>query len=173
MIRKGRAEVRAPRCVISAACLRARGLPAHCRQLRVLEVFRDYYVAPLPEGPEVLAEYDERAPKIVDAIEALGPERARAVWLELYSVVADTIRLIEGRNDEEAYELFYAETFMELEARYLTSVSPTVQTTVPSTVPDRQRTTPAATGPGNQSSLAAARTRTLAPGQAYREEIPT
>ena len=148
-----------------------------CRQLRVLEVFRGYYVAPLPEGPEVLAEYDERAPKIVDAIEALGPERARAVWLELYAVVADTIRLIEGRNDEEAYELFYAETFMELEARYLTSVpmsvAPTVQTTVLSTVPDGQRTTPAAAGPGNQSSLAGARTRTLAPGQAHREEIPT
>ena len=152
-----------------------------CRQLRVLEVFRGYYVAPLPEGPEVLAEYDERAPKIVDAIEALGPERARAVWLELYAVVADTIRLIEGRNDEEAYELFYAETFMELEARYLTSVptsvpmsvAPTVQTTVLSTVPDGQRTTPAAAGPGNQSSLAGARTRGLAPGQAHREEIST
>jgi len=173
MIRKGRAEVRAPRCVISAACLRARGLPAHCRQLLILEVFRDYYVALLPEGPEVLAEYDERAPKIVDAIEALGLARARAVWLELYAVVADTIRLIEGLNDEEAYELFYAETFMELVARYLTSVPPTVQTTVPSTVPDRQRTTPAAAEPGNQSSLAGARTRGLAPGQAHREEIPT
>lgn len=148
-----------------------------CRQLRVLEVFRGYYVAPLPEGPEVLAEYDERAPKIVDAIEALGPERARAVWLELYAVVADTIRLIEGRNDEEAYELFYAETFMELEARYLTSVPtsvpPTVQTTVPSTVPDGQRTKPAAAGPGDKTSFAGARTRGLAPGQAHREEIPT
>jgi hypothetical protein len=118
-----RAGRRPSTCFISTACAEACGLPDDCRELEVLRVFRCGYVAQLPEGPEVLAEYAKKAPRIVEAIDALEPERAREHYEWIYGRVAQAVLYIEAGLWSEAYEL-YAETCFVLEERFLGAPTP-------------------------------------------------
>jgi hypothetical protein len=106
-------------CFITTACAEARGLPDDCYELRLLRLFRKEYVAKLPNGEEILAEYREKAPKVVAAVEALGEEEAARVWEDLYERgVARSVALILNGAWDEAFEV-YATTCQELEARFL------------------------------------------------------
>jgi hypothetical protein len=106
-------------CFIAAACTEARGLPDDCYELMLLRLFRREYVEKLPDGAQVLAEYREKAPRIVDAINALGPEAAREVWEELYRTgVKRSVELITNGAWDEAYDL-YRRTCADLQTRFL------------------------------------------------------
>ena len=105
-------------CFITAACAEARGLPDDCEQLRILRLFRQGYVRDLPDGAEVLAEYDEKAPRIVAAIGALPPAVAEAVWEWVFEQIEAAVALIRQWRFDSAYRL-YAEACMELEALLL------------------------------------------------------
>ncbi len=106
-------------CFITAACVEAMSLPDDCYELMLLRLFRREYVERLPDGAQVLAEYREKAPRIVDAINALGPEAAREVWDDLYrNGVRRSVELITNGAWDEAYDL-YRRTCADLETRFL------------------------------------------------------
>ncbi len=106
-------------CYITEAATRARGLPDDCYELAVLRMFRREYVAALPEGEEVLADYRERAPKIVRAIEQLSGEGSRKVWECLYVTgIVPAVLFITSGEWEEAYRL-YRSMCGEIEAIFL------------------------------------------------------
>ena len=106
-------------CFITAACVEAMDLQDECYELMLLRLFRSEYVEKLPDGAQVLAEYREKAPRIVDAINALGPEAAREVWDDLYrNGVRRSVELITNGSWDEAYDL-YRRTCADLETRFL------------------------------------------------------
>lgn len=108
-----------PACYVATACLEARGLPDDCYELELLRLFRAEYVAKLPDGEEVLADYREKAPGVVAAIGALGEAEAAEVWEELYERgVARAVALILSGEWDEAYEV-YRTICRELERRFL------------------------------------------------------
>jgi hypothetical protein len=106
-------------CFITAACVEAMDLRDDCYELMLLRLFRREYVEKLPDGAQVLAEYREKAPRIVDAINALGPEAARGVWDDLYrNGVRRSVELITNDAWDEAYDLYWR-TCADLETRFL------------------------------------------------------
>lgn len=108
-------------CFVTSACVEARGLPDDCYELCLLRLFRREYVAKRPDGARVLAEYEEKAPKIVSAINTLGPEKARAIYEDLYERGAErSVRLIQNGLWGEAYDLYQA-ICEELEKIYLSA----------------------------------------------------
>ena len=110
-------------CFITTACAEAQGLPDDCEQLRVLRRFRDGYVQDLPDGAEVLAEYDAKAPEIVAAIRALPPAISEAMWEWIFEQIEAAVGLIRLWRFDSAYRL-YAEVCMELEAILLHPADP-------------------------------------------------
>jgi hypothetical protein len=111
-------------CFIATACAEARGLPDDCYELSLLRLFREEYVAKLPDGEAVLAEYREKAPEVVFAIEALGEEGAGEVWEYLYERgVSRAVELILGGMWDEAFGVYEA-VCREMEQRFLGTPSP-------------------------------------------------
>lgn len=111
-------------CYITTACVEARGLGDDCYELNLLRLFRQEYVAQLPDGERIIADYHEKAPRILIAIESLGPARAREVYLELYErgIAPSVERIVVGRWDD-AYEI-YRTMCEELDKRFLAAASP-------------------------------------------------
>lgn len=108
-------------CFVTSACVEARGLSDDCYELCLLRLFRREYVAKRPDGPYVLAEYEEKAPKIVSAIDAFGPDKARVIYEDLYKRgVERSVRLIQNGLWREAYDL-YRTICEELEKTYLSA----------------------------------------------------
>ncbi len=108
-------------CFVTSACVEACGLPDDCYELCLLRLFRREYVAKRPDGARVLAEYEEKAPKIVSAIDALGPGKAHDVYQDLYERgVKRSVCLIQNGLWGEAYEL-YRVICEELEKTYLSA----------------------------------------------------
>jgi hypothetical protein len=106
------------------ACAEARGLPDDCYKLSLLRVFREEYVVKLPDGEAVLAEYREKAPRVVSAIEALGEEGAGEVWAHLYQRgVSRAVELILRGMWDEAFGVYEA-MCREMEERFLSKPSP-------------------------------------------------
>ena len=66
----------------------------------------------------MLAEYREKAPKIVAAIRAQGPEASRQTWDWVFERIVCALALICEWRFEDAYQL-YAEVCMQLEAHFL------------------------------------------------------
>lgn len=106
-------------CYITSACTRARGLADDCYELSLLRMFRREYVEGLPAGPELLAEYRAKAPRICAAIDALGERRALEVYDDLYTrgIRPSIESIVNGRWDE-AYGI-YRTMCEELEERFL------------------------------------------------------
>lgn len=105
-------------CYITSACVSGVGLPDDCDDLRLIRRFRDSYVTTLPEGEQLLSEYRDRAPAIVDAIDGLGPEASRAVYKDLHeSGISPAVDLIRAGRWDQALEL-YRSICAELAARF-------------------------------------------------------
>jgi hypothetical protein len=106
-------------CFMTTACVEARGLPDDCYELSLLRLFRREYVAKLPDGQEVLAEYRAKAPRVVAAINALPPSEALATWEDLYERgVRPAVTLITNGAWDEAFAI-YRGMCAELEERFL------------------------------------------------------
>lgn len=109
-------------CYITSACVRAQGLPDDCFELEALRALRDEYVAALPAGERILAEYYEKAPKVCQAIDALGPELSREVYQDLYERgVVTAVLLYAAGHPQQAFEV-YVLMCEELEDRFLSGV---------------------------------------------------
>jgi hypothetical protein len=110
---------KAPDCYFTASCLEVRGTEneENCYEVRLFRLFRKEYVSGLPDGEGLVADYDERAPKVVRAIERRAD--AREVYLDLYErFVGPCVVLILGGQWEEAYEV-YGRMRQETESRFL------------------------------------------------------
>lgn len=106
-------------CFISTAVTRAAGLSDDCYELSVLRMFRREYVGSLPDREKVLADYRERAPKIVRAIDELPGDEPQRVFECLYAAgIVPAVQLITDGEWEEAYHL-YCSMCRELEAIFL------------------------------------------------------
>lgn len=55
-------------CYITTACVEAANLPDDCDELMTIRRFRDQYILSLPNGKQLVREYYDTAPDIVDAI---------------------------------------------------------------------------------------------------------
>ena len=78
-------------------------------------MLRDEFVAKIPGGPGLIAEYYATAPAIVAALDE-DPER-RQVLDETYAVVSRCVRLVK-RGAPEAALIAYIELVRGLQARY-------------------------------------------------------
>lgn len=103
-------------CFLTTACTAARGLPDDCHELTTLRAFRDTYMRSLPNGPALIDEYYEVAPRIVAAIERRDDRRA--LLDALYNRVTEAVRLIEADRLADAFTL-YADMVQALRARLL------------------------------------------------------
>ena len=113
-----------PGCYIATACVEARGLSEGCYELSLLRMFRREYVEKLPDGQEVLAEYRQKAPRIVAAINALPAAEALPIWEDLYDRgVRPAVAHITNGAWDAAFAI-YRGICAELEERYLPAEGP-------------------------------------------------
>jgi hypothetical protein len=89
------------KCFITSACVFARGLPDDCEELTTLRTFRDNYIMSAPGGPELIREYYEVAPGIVDRI--LASNESERILSSLYDeLVVPSVMLIVNGECQEA-----------------------------------------------------------------------
>ncbi|MFP4646379.1 MAG: ABC transporter substrate-binding protein [Candidatus Acetothermia bacterium] len=104
-------------CFLTTACVEARKLPDDCHELTTLRDFRDEFVRGLRQGDQIIQEYYEIAPKIINKIDGL--KRSSEVYEELYrKLVQRSVELIELGRKREAFEN-YRSIVQELKRRYL------------------------------------------------------
>jgi predicted ribosomally synthesized peptide with nif11-like leader len=104
-------------CILTTACIRARGLPDNCRELTTLRAFRDDYLKREPAGQAIVADYYATAPRIIAAInqDPLGP----LVYADLYDrLVVRAVELIQAGHHQEALT-YGLGIYGELKQRYL------------------------------------------------------
>ncbi len=88
-------------CFITSACVHSMGLPDNCAELRVLRKFRDTYLARQIAGRELIQDYYQFAPRIVQAIDRSSD--SRGVYEGLFTdLVKPTVSLIIAGRHEEA-----------------------------------------------------------------------
>lgn len=106
-------------CFITTACVAAKRLPDDCYELNLLRMFRREYVSRRPDGADILTAYDDKAPKIVRAIDALGYAESRQVYEYLYEEgVKKSVELIVNGLWDEAFAV-YLTMCEQLEKRFL------------------------------------------------------
>ena len=104
-------------CILTTACIRARGLPDNCLELTTIRAFRDDYLKREPTGQAIVADYYATAPHIVAAInqDPLGP----LVYADLYDrLVVRAVELIQAGHHQEALT-YGLGIYGELKQRYL------------------------------------------------------
>lgn len=104
-------------CFLTTACVEARNLPDDCYELTTLRDFRDSFVKGLPEGNQIVNEYYEIAPRIIEKIDSL--KNSSRVYEDLYGkLVRRSVELIDLGRKKEAFEN-YKSIVQELKASYL------------------------------------------------------
>ena len=104
-------------CFLTTACVEAKNLPDDCYELTTLRDFRDSFVKKLPEGNQIVNEYYEIAPRIIEKINSL--KNSSRVYEDLYEkLVRRSVELIELGRKKEAFEN-YKSLVQELKASYL------------------------------------------------------
>jgi len=102
-------------CFLTTACVEHAGLKDDCHELMVLRSFRDHYVATLPDGTAILAEYYRVAPAIVHCInQSINRDADLA---KVFKIVSEAVSMIESSNDQQALAL-YRDMFTDLKYRY-------------------------------------------------------
>ena len=92
-------------CFISTAALTAAGYTHDAPQLNVLRKFRDNYIKRLPDGHNVIAEYYNIAPLIIEEIMKEG--EPNEIFKNLYyNFVEPCYVLIINKQYSDAYELY-------------------------------------------------------------------
>lgn len=95
------------KCFLTSACVFARGLADDCDELTTLREFRDSYIMNLPGGPELVQEYYEVAPGIVDRIRE--DKDAKRILDSLYEgLVTPSVTLIRNGEYKRALEHYRA-----------------------------------------------------------------
>lgn len=104
-------------CFLTTACVVAKNLPDDCYELKTLRAFRDSYIKGLANGEEIIKEYYDIAPKIIDAIEK--EPNADCIFKKLFEeLVQPCVHYIEQKQNEKAHAL-YEKTVLKLKEKYL------------------------------------------------------
>lgn len=93
------------RCFITSACVLARGLPDDCEELTTLRSFRDNYIMNLPGGLELIREYYQVAPGILERIYEHN-ESERILTFLYEHLVLPAVKMILKGEDEQALTLY-------------------------------------------------------------------
>ena len=104
-------------CFISTACVTARGLPDDCDELQTLRKYRDLLIKERVGFAEIVEEYYQHAPLIVERIEH-EPNKSE-IYEKLYSnLVLRCVSLLnEGKIDSAVQT--YIEIYESLKQQYL------------------------------------------------------
>lgn len=106
-------------CYISTSATVAAGLPDDCDELQTLRQFRNVYMAGLPGGPELIAEYERIAPEIVNAIRKMPePESDEEFRTIFKQEIIPAVNAVKSGDLEEALRL-YKEMTEKLKGKYL------------------------------------------------------
>ena len=89
-------------CYLTTACVNARGLPDNCLELTTLRAFRDKVLMSSSVGREVIREYYQVAPQIVERVNAL--DNSQRVWNKAYLDIQRTVNLVREGKFNEAFE---------------------------------------------------------------------
>jgi|GEM_PF-2074772 len=92
-------------CVITTACVKAKGLPDDCVELQAVRFLRDHYIAKLPNGKQIIDNYYNTAPRIIAAIDAIpNEEEKKEVYEKLYNEINYVVKLILEGKEKDAFE---------------------------------------------------------------------
>ena len=91
-------------CFLTSACVEVAGLPDDCRELETLRAFRDRHLARQAQGRQLLEEYDELAPRILDALETRIDREV--VLRSILGVIRDCVVRIEAGEFDEAVDQY-------------------------------------------------------------------
>lgn len=103
-------------CTVTTACCEYAGLPDDCYALTMMRKMRDEYVRTLEGGEELIREYYETAPLIVERIKA-GPNPAANFDFILRHYILPGACAVEAKNMEMAYHI-YRDMLANLKAIY-------------------------------------------------------
>lgn len=113
----GYVNTEADQCCIVTACIKSKGLPDDCYELRTLRKFRDEYVKSLFDGKEIVSNYYDIASIIVSKINEL--QNSNEIFLDIYwDLVLKSVTLIENNKNQQTF--FYFKEFIDkLKKKYL------------------------------------------------------
>ncbi len=104
-------------CYITTAVCESQGKPDDCYELELLRSYRDGYLLATDEGKELVKEYYNIAPTIVNRIGR--QENPEAIYEEIWdSWLLDCVHLIE-QGENEACQEKYMDMVYELKERYM------------------------------------------------------
>jgi hypothetical protein len=106
-------DYKVPGCFLTTACVTFAAMPDDCEMLTLMRKLRDGYVTNLPEGKQLIAEYYEISPKIVEAIDGLGMAEKNAVYESMLISLGEISYSVKSGNYVKAKELYmemYAQT---------------------------------------------------------------
>ena len=104
-------------CFITTATLTSIGKPDNCEELNLLREYRDKWLVNRNDGKQLIAEYYNIAPRIVDAINT-QPDR-QEIYAELWkNDIKPCLGLIKKNQYEEAKSV-YGNVITKLKERYL------------------------------------------------------
>ncbi|MCM1059126.1 MAG: hypothetical protein NC452_02405 [Eubacterium sp.] len=104
-------------CFLTSACIKSRGLPDDCYELRRLRWFRDNILAKTDDGKANIRQYYGIAPKIVDSINRSN--NSYAEYENIYTTwILPCVSLIDSGEFQRAAET-YTEMVQILSSKYL------------------------------------------------------
>lgn len=108
-------------CYITTAVCESLGKPDNCYELETLRKYRDGYLAYQADGKQLIDEYYDIAPTIVNRINK--QENALDIYESIYqSYLSPCIEKIEQQENEECKRI-YASMMQDLQAKYVGFVS--------------------------------------------------
>lgn len=87
-------------CFLTSACVEYMGKADGCEELTVLRAFRDNYVKKTADGGELVKQYYEIAPEIVEKID--GSQKREYFYKYIYGVVTACVKFIKENKYKEA-----------------------------------------------------------------------
>jgi hypothetical protein len=105
-------------CFLTTACTEAAGLADDCTELEVLRQFRDGYLVRQPNGPLLIREYYQVAPRILDRIQK-SPHRA-VILNGVLSDVRVAVEFVQTGQNKMALDC-YGKMFTRLKHELLES----------------------------------------------------
>ena len=104
-------------CCIVTACIKAKGLPDDCYELKTLRNFRDEYIKSLFDGKEIVSNYYDIASIILNKIYEVP--NSNEIFLDIYSdLVLKSVTLIENNKNQQTF--FYFKGYIDkLKKKYL------------------------------------------------------
>jgi len=106
-------DYKIPGCFLTTACVEFAGMSDDCETLTMMRKLRDEYVANLPDGKSLIAEYYEIAPKMVNSIDKLSSEAKNAVYTNMLlalNEISHDVKAGDFSNAKNRYMRMYEQT---------------------------------------------------------------